>query len=341
MLQVLHQQAANVMRHLETKREAAERRRAALMSKGIADFLERTSQYRDLNTSNQSEPDDSAQIEGVLQEEQSLDGVQNTSTSCHKLQETPAKESALDRIRISLDNAADILQESLELTVGGVVFLDAVVGHSEIDDIDSQMDIRIDFESEDSLMADRDKKRQQTMDGSLRPPLTHGGGTSRHLSQGLIRSSTYNHKPPKVLAASASSAEIWDPQAEILNTRTLGSLIKSYPKGNVWSINEEGHYSSLDQISEWEKVGVTNPSKKRRSIPPMEMTRQKSEAAMLSQIFQNARQIMFFPLWDAGASTCGSLRSQPVHLLTASGRSVVRRMFCLEPVCRACFHHGI
>ena len=32
------------MRHLETKREAAERHRAALMSKVFTDFLERTSQ---------------------------------------------------------------------------------------------------------------------------------------------------------------------------------------------------------------------------------------------------------------------------------------------------------
>src|SRR4051812_44539655 len=35
------------MRHLQTKREATERRRVALMSRGIANFLERTARVTD------------------------------------------------------------------------------------------------------------------------------------------------------------------------------------------------------------------------------------------------------------------------------------------------------
>src|ERR1700684_2376480 len=57
-LAVMHQQAGNVMKHLDTKREAAERRRVALMSKGIATFLERTSQENELNSHTMSTPED-------------------------------------------------------------------------------------------------------------------------------------------------------------------------------------------------------------------------------------------------------------------------------------------
>jgi hypothetical protein len=295
----LHQQATNVMKHLATKREAAERRRAALMSKGIGDFLERTSQYRDLSSSNEleSESDDNMPIEVVPQEDKLLDGAHNISPEERDVQ---GKESVLDRIRITLDHAANILRESLELTAGGVVFLDAAVGHAELNNIDV----------EDHIINSNDRKRRETMEGALRPAsLQEYGAAGRHLSQGLIRSSTDKHKPPKILAVSAANANTWSPKTRILNSKTLGSLTKSYPKGNVWAVDEEGFYSSLGQIHEWEKTGGTKTSEKRRSIPPADLTTQRSEAAILSQIFPKARQIMFLPLWDAAAGRLGVLRT--------------------------------
>jgi len=96
------------MKHLETKREAAERRRVTLMSKGIADFLERTSR----------------QAEDV-DESSTTEGSETSNNNDHV--KRAAEPSILDKIRTTLDHAAEILRTSLELTAGGVVFLDTKV----------------------------------------------------------------------------------------------------------------------------------------------------------------------------------------------------------------------
>ena len=98
----------------------------------------------------------------------------------------------------------------------------------------------------------------------------------------------------------AAEVATWDHKSRVLDGETLQSLITSYPKGNVWYIDDGGYFSSLEQITELASSAVTSPSGRRRSVPTVDVTQQNAEATMLSQIFHKARQIIFLPLWDAG-----------------------------------------
>ncbi|CAG8950653.1 hypothetical protein HYFRA_00002863 [Hymenoscyphus fraxineus] len=87
---VLHAQASNVMKHLESKREAAERRRVTLMSRGIAIFLEKTSEVNEVRN---------------------IDGEVDDSENPFLSDDTGREPSSiLDKIRVTLDLAAEILK---------------------------------------------------------------------------------------------------------------------------------------------------------------------------------------------------------------------------------------
>src|ERR1700728_1574383 len=123
------------MRHLETKREAAERRRVALMSKGIASFLETTSHVTEADLENTDTSDTSRKSSSARKASSSdsprspifaqdlLDGAAKEEKGDDETNKSPSSK-VLDQIKLTLDHAADILRESLELTSGGVLFLD-------------------------------------------------------------------------------------------------------------------------------------------------------------------------------------------------------------------------
>ncbi|TVY67501.1 Hybrid signal transduction protein dokA, partial [Lachnellula suecica] len=284
----LHQQAANVMKHLQTKQEAAERRRVALMSKGLAGFLDIAS--RDKDTSGEAVRVHEAA--DILFKNQ-LDTVDGSGAAQDP--SAPAKETVLDKIRATLDIAASIIRESLELTAGGVVFLDTTVGYTDNDIIDTIASEYFtgDIGLQSPSLEDETVSLQSSQTGSLRPPL-QDVGMGWSLSQGTIRSATDKYKPSKILAMSAAPTALWDHQARILDAKALQAFITSYPKGNVWYFDDEGYYS-FEPPQETERG---SPSDRRQSSGT---TKQRSEAAMLSGVFHKARQIIFLPLWDAGA----------------------------------------
>jgi hypothetical protein len=306
----LHLQAGNIMKHLEMKREAAERRRAALMSKGIARFLERTSRDSYLGSGGghlleDEEPCDSfdAGEDGQVQ-----GGIQNGMGLGHGKPSTKDKESVLDKIRTALDHAAVILRESLELTAGGVVFLDPAIGYIENDKINVYTDPATDLGTQMERTYRDGNGRPRSNENPLRPNLslgTQSGG--RHLSVGAIRSSTDKHKASKILAMSSGKGSKSDSTSVTLDSKTLQSLIKSYPQGNVWYMDDNGYFSSLEQISEWDQRNGISPSGRIRSYFPINMTKRQAEAAILSRIFPGAKQTIFLPLWDAG----GGMESRP------------------------------
>lgn len=292
---VLHQQAANVMKHLETKREAAERRRVALMSKGMADFLERTCHSHDLNhKSSRVLGGADTPRDGLLPRIQELDeAVTPDSESISEPEIT-----VLDKIRMTLDHAANIIQESLELTAGGIVFLDTTVGYTENDIVESTTSPEVKPNGARMLTENLGLLAQQaSSEDTLRPSYTDGS-VGRHLSQGTIRSSTDKHKPCKVLAQAAVPTATWDSQSSGLDAKTLQGFINSYPKGTIWYIDGDGYFSSLDQTNDTGNSVVVSPSGRTEFIGT---AKQKAEATILSGIFHRARQIIFLPLWDAGA----------------------------------------
>ncbi len=287
---VIHQQAANVMKHLETEREAAERRRATLMSKGIATFLERTSHEAEANDGDLYIPQDEAQNINTESE--------STATQDPIRQEEPPPVSILDKIRAALDDAAEILRVSLELTVGGVVFLDTAVGYITNNPEPTPLNSKSFIGNEVHELGIEGTRETSSHSSHVRPKLQNAG---RQLSHRSTRSSTDQNRISKIMAISTAETATWDPSSISLDSKSLDLLIKSYPKGNIWYIDDEGYFSSLEQIHELHEVAGTSPTSRRRSISPLNLTKQRTEAKMLSRVFRDARQIIFLPLWDAGA----------------------------------------
>jgi hypothetical protein len=281
------------MRHLETKREAAERRRVALMSKGIAKFLERTSQQTSNEDDLEPQQDDADQTPTNDNGPIASTATQANSSSAIE------KESVLDKIRFTLDQAAEILRDSLELNVGGVVFLDTAIGYSDTGNTEAYLDSTTDIGSQVEVEKQEEKRRKASNESGTRPSLKPADRLGQEVSQESTRTYGDEHKAAKVLAMSTAREATWNPDANVLDAKTLQSLINTYPKGNVWYIDEEGFFSSLEQMNELQETPSTSPSGRRKSVDP---THQKAEATMLARIFQGARQIIFLPLWDAGGS---------------------------------------
>jgi len=193
------------MHYLETKREAAERRRVALMSRGISDFLEKTSRMSGPGSAAPS-PREDARPPGKENESSSVESpIEKISdeTGTNAASKSP-KEHVLDKIRLTLDHAAAILRDSLELVVGGVVFLDTAIGHTDTS-VDAGQDTAIDMGNEVQRSHDM-KIRKQSENGRLRPSFSSSDNQiGRHLSQGSTRDSTDKHKASKVQAMSVSS----------------------------------------------------------------------------------------------------------------------------------------
>ncbi len=296
---VIHQQAENVMKHLETKREAAERRRAALMSKGFARFLERTSHEAETNDVDSYNSDDEALI--INPERESV-GTQIPAIQEEKSLPEKPSVSVLDKIRAALDDAAEILRVSLELTAGGVVFLDTAVGYIDNDHEPAPLNLNHFLHDEvHGLGVERAGQSDSHSSHLSSTPSNNARNTGRHLSQRSTRSSTDKNRVSKIMAISTAETATWDPSSISLDSKSLDLLIKSYPKGNVWYIDEEGYFSSLEQIYDLHEVAGTSPTSRRQSISPLGLTKQREEAKMLSRVFHDARQIIFLPLWDAGA----------------------------------------
>jgi hypothetical protein len=247
---VLHSQAKNIMKHLETKREAAERRRVALMSKGIAEFLERTAKQNADVSSRGSNVESEAAMPAAA------DRVTNALTTGNHINDAVndanasilnAKSSVLDQIRKTLDEAANILRESLELVVGGVVFLDPTVGYSETGHGEAYMDSSTDLgqyvQGQEVAETRREKLDEETSRAEHMSNID-----DLHLASSAIRSSVDKHRPAKVQSMSASNIATWDPQSRVLDSKTLQTLINTYPLGNVWYIDDEGYFQSLEQM---------------------------------------------------------------------------------------------
>lgn len=302
--------ATNVMKHLETKREAAERKRVSLMSKGIADFLEKTSRVTEndldpLGDIKNVVPTGRRQPKRTKEKYRSnLDNESNDSPALSDDDEAQS-EKTLDKIKVTLDHAASILRESLELTVGGVVFLDMALGYKQSGVADAYFDIRTDLGAE---VADQKAR----INGEERPVLEtntqriNGQVQERSSRTGMspdqVRGFEDHISPARVLAMSSAKITEWKPSENVLDAKTLQTFINTYPQGNVWYIDDEGYFSSLDQANEAASTGSNQISGKARSRSQHDITRQQAEASLLLKVFAGARQIIFVPLWDAGGN---------------------------------------
>lgn len=286
------------MRYLEVQREAAERRRVALMSKGIAKFLEGMSSELDENGL-YGEPKTVEQLSGKATAQSNGDprywGVSQRSSTdkCEADQPQPCQPlhpQVNTLVEDTFNRAAKILRESLEIHTGGVIFSDTAVGFSEAGITDAYTDSKTD---PGAKFKDASSATGQTSQnhGDKHLPLQDG-------YQGQVRSSGDQSQAVGVLASSVANAATWDR----VDGKFLQSLLNSYPRGRMWYYDEDGYFSSLEQLEQAIPIPAIGPSERQCSFVEDEISRKKIEAQTLLQKFQHARQIVFLPLWDAGAS---------------------------------------
>lgn len=268
------------------------------MSRGIAKFLERTSQHTSNEDSIEACSEDSHLDPNQINNNGPLSNTDTQASGSSPVEE----ESVLDKIRFALNQAVDLLQESLELNVGGVVLLDTAVGYSDTGNTEAYLDSTTDIGFQVKVARREEQRRSTSNESSTRPRLMPDDGQVKEWSQESTRMPGDEHKAAKVLAMSAGREEIWDPNENVLDAKTLQSLINTYPKGNVWYLDEEGFFSSLEQMHGRQETPGIGPLGRRKSTPSIDATHQKAEATMLARIFQGSRQIIFLPLWDAGGS---------------------------------------
>ncbi|SLM37381.1 histidine kinase-group i protein [Lasallia pustulata] len=259
----LCQSASRVMRYLEVQRQAAERRRVALMSKGIAKFLEGKSsdldgnEFTDLYEGDQFQP------------------------------YRPSHPQMNSLVEDTLDRAAKILRESFEIQTGGIIFFDAAVGFSEAGITDAYADPKTDIGAQFKDAASGNGQTPQNR-GGMHPPL-------QMAYHGRVRRSDDQGQAVGTLAASVAKGVNWKP----VDGKTLQSLLNSYPRGNVWYYDEDGYFLSLEQLEQAIPSPAIGPSERQRFVADDEIRWKKAEAQMLLHRFNHTRQLIFIPLWDA------------------------------------------
>lgn len=265
------------------------------MTQGIASFMDRMSHItesymvqNDTSTQGSSRTtngDYPAQTNGI---EDAISGHKPKSN----------EESVADQIKATLDYAAEIIRESLELKDGGVVFLDSSLGHTEVGlvNLNHALSPSSPKVSESAV----GEVTKENGDHKKRPKLSPITGNFRTQSCQSVRShrsnSTERIKPAKVLAASPGTDMDTNSASCPLDSRALNTLIELYPKGNIYYIEDDSYFRSLEQAKAHYNSPASSPAELRRQQVD---ARQKTEADMLARTFEKCRQIMFLPLWDA------------------------------------------
>ena len=286
------------MRYLEVQREAAERRRVALMSKGIAKFLEGKSSDLDGNEL-YVEPKKVASIsESTTLKSNGHPtpwGIQGSTCSDtyegDQIQPYRPSHPQMNRlVEDTLNRAAKILRESLEIQTGGVIFFDTAVGFSEAGITGAYADPKTDIGAQ----------FKDAVSGNSQTPQNRGGmhRTLQMAYQGPVRRSDDQGQPVGTLAASVAEGVNWKP----IDGKTLQSLLNSYPRGNMWYYDEDGYFLSLEQLEQVIPSPAIGPLERQRFIADDEIRRKNAEAQMLLHRFNHTRQLIFIPLWDACAS---------------------------------------
>ena len=145
-----------------------------------------------------------------------------------------------------------------------------------------------------------------------------------------LRSFNDQYEPAKVLAMSVSKNAQWRSSTKMPDGKTLQSLIRRYPKGNIWYLDDKGYFSSLEQVDALYGDQSVNASPLTPTKAPINLERQREEADVLSNVFKGARQIIFRPLWDAGESKC--FFTVFTFCLLTEYRSLVFGLLSMEPI---------
>lgn len=254
--------ADNVIQHLEMTRDKKDRQRTFRMNECLSAYVDPVSEdakrrrrYSDHGES--TDPDSDADSR------RAADGV--------------ARIDVISR-------AAELLREAMDIEEGGggVLFLDTALttAPSQVDDRTGKITVVDGLEWQE------------------RPQSSQGVCDSATTTSPNTRSSS-----PEVRRKRNSSAEILahtyrsvstspdQPEFEPFTPEKLLKLIKRYPRGRMFTFDQQGQ--ELSDSSENDTLQNGRPRSKRRR------QRATADSANLRAHFSKARQIMFIPIWDS------------------------------------------
>ena len=279
------------------RRETEERKKGTRMSRGLNAFVEGKT-WLDLEDAADREVS-TTKVE--LDRRTSRPGLDHLSSSSNEIPETPSNlqspgnvsgvvtqsgatspsqgEAQLGQVykeidiqqRMTFSRAAKLLKESLDLKHGGVVFLDTVVGFSAGDDDTSEGSSS---STDDIMQHDTAKVLQK-------------GRKLPSYNETTFQSSSIHDEDPKKAGVLGRSTEHLTNHANMheapaftpLSEQALQQLIKRYPRGKLWSFDEEGSLSSSEEEL---RPGLSHKTSEKASL---RRQRRKMEAKALQGCF--------------------------------------------------------
>ena len=310
--------ATTVMKHMEINSEAEERKRAMRMSRGLNAFVEGKSRFdledytfdtSVLNSRHVKKRDSRPWKTQSSESQESEIGPDHTATTTKfsgsntPLDEAEDSEDEAEKITIrgSADlghrstfvRAANLLRESLDLRDrGGVVFLDTAIGFRG----------RNNRPSENSAASNDNQTMKHLNKTDSSTPGESTRAVYRQSSYGGVLEDGNYEKQADVISFSTSE-EALNPTAALtgadsfspLHEEILQSFLQRYPRGKLWSFDEDGILSSSEEESPRDQRKPSDNRTTRSSA-------KRKEAEMLRKYFPNVRQLLFAPLWDAGSA---------------------------------------
>jgi len=314
-----------IMRHLEMNREAEERKKGTRMSKGLNAFVEGKTWLA---------PEDLYSDE-VLPSAHEWDGqrpplhVGRSSSSSHDVPSglphhlqpsvddsnvtTPSQDEVeIERVhtdidvqrRLTFSRAANLLRQSLDLQSGGVVFYDTAIGFGEGDRENSTESLSPeenscsdDARGSPSLSTEPTLNRSNTttFESFLKPE----NNQKKAAVQGKCTAFPFQGH------TDSTKMPLFVPMGET----ALAELIKKYPRGKLWSFDEDGFISSSDDEEMMEPI--RKPSGKAFQN---RVSRTKAEADLLQFCFPGGKHVFISAsacacLTETKFATCCFLRS--------------------------------
>lgn len=278
--QVLESKAADIMRHLELARQATERSRLSKMMKGLATFVggeasegpSEEGKYTGAETrKNNTKRAHSGSFVSV-KDPQELAHPADQEAEDRRLRDHP-ESNMRAAINSTFQRAAEVLKSSLDLSDGGVVFIE--LGNTHVDTVLS-----------------KEQKDPSAGDESPTVGKIHSGVSPDSGSKDSSRRKAMQH----VLAVSMVQTAEEEVRLQPLDERTLQWITQCYPHGNLWFYDEE---KCLDLLDKAEQANVPAPSMRFHSRNPETKDLGLFQGDLLLRNFPAARQILFLPLWDA------------------------------------------
>ncbi|POS86135.1 hypothetical protein EPUL_002320 [Erysiphe pulchra] len=271
-------------------------------------------------TLNQKEPDKVVPNEEKMRNTRSRPIKESYSD---KIINPPENDLEDQSIRALFSRAAHLIQMTFELD-GGTVFYDARTGSSETiterktNSTPCESRINSQFGSDYSTSEDESESSRNPKSKTIHSPFSQDvlpSGRSSHPKDSFypLSNKTLNKRVEMLGYATCEYSSLHGdtfPGYQVfrpLRLKTLQSLLRQYPRGEIWAFNKNGQISrSASRKSKLCKKGI--------------QARTPLDANFLSWYFPGVHQLLFIPLWDAGRSRwfggCFTWSKDPTRILS-------------------------